>query len=174
MNELRDTVLNLGFIKLVWDVIRYFWKRFYRERISVDLDIAYRAPKAGAELEKWIFLKITNGTNDTVKADMFIWESDFGYRYIRLRKMHKIVLTEPVVTVPAKSAMRRALAYTPGNLFYPDTKYFGLRLTTGKICWVPTRHWRRAFQEFRKDFPNWREHRRPATPLKFKEYGNTD
>lgn len=170
VNELRDTVLNLGFVKLVWDVLRYFWKRFYRERISVDLDIAYHP--AGAELEKRVFLKITNGTNNAVKADMFIWESDFWHRYIHSRKMHKIVLTEPIVTVPAKSAMRQAFAYVPGNLFYSDTNYFGLRLTTGMIRWVPTRHWRRAFREFRKDFPNWREHPRPAIPLKFKEYGD--
>jgi hypothetical protein len=106
-----------------------------------------------------------------VRVDMFVWESDFWHRYVRARNMHKIVLDKTIVDVPQKSAMRQAFTYAPGDLFYEDTNYFGLRLATGKIAWVPTRHWKRAFREFQNDFPNWREHRKTAVPLKFKEYG---
>jgi hypothetical protein len=171
VQRILDTVFSLGFIKLVWDASGYLWRKVYRERVTADLDIAYRPPKLGSALEKCVFLIVRNGTDQPVTADMFIWESHFWHRYIRARKMHKIVLDKSIVTVPPKSAMRQGLSYVPGNIFYEGTNYFGLRLTAGKIVWVPTRHWRRAFREFQRDFPDWREHRRIAVPLTFKDYG---
>ena len=152
LQRLLDSLFSLGFLKLVWDAIRFGWKRLYPERVTASIYIAYTAAAPATELEKKTFLVVRNGTGKPITIDMFIWETDSWHRCVRARRMHNLVLSKPIIDAPAKGTMQRGFSYAPGNLFFEGTGYFGVRLSTGTQVWVATRRWRRAFAEFKRDF----------------------
>jgi len=166
-----DVILSAGFLKLMWDILLWCWQHIYKERVTADLYIAFKALKSGTELEKCLFLVVRNDTQKTVAVDMFLWESRFWHRYIHLRKMRRIVVPKPILRVPAREAMQQGYVYAPGNLFFGDMRYFGVLLSSGKAIWVKSRSLQRALTEFSADFPDWRKHSKPAIPLEVKRYG---
>ena len=147
--------VNLPGLTCLGAGIVWTYKKLFRERVTVNMYIAYKIPedKDILPLEKQIYLVVSNRTAHTVTWTMMVWEDTLWRRFFG--RYRPIVHSErKIMEIPPGKAGMVEVSYLENNFISPTAKFFGIRTQNRKTYWLSRKKWKRVQKEYIRDFPN--------------------